>query len=82
MIIEPIFSIIIIMRNYFSKYMFYSTVFLSQESPLLKRNLLMYFQNVKDKLLVQKEILQNAEILIKNKVDFIILEVYFHCFVM
>ena len=82
MIIEPIFSIIIIMRNYLSKYMFYSTVLLSQESPLLKRNLLMYFQNVKDKLLVQKEILQNAEILIKNKVDFIILEVYFHCFVL
>jgi len=34
------------------------------------------YQNVKDKLLVQKEILQNAEILIKNKVDFIILEYF------
>ena len=33
------------------------------------------YQDVKDKNLVQKEIKQNAEILIKNKVDFIILEV-------
>ena len=30
----------------------------------------------KDKALVQKEIRQNAEVLIKNKVDFIILEVF------
>ena len=30
---------------------------------------------VKDKALVQKEIRQNADILLKNKVDFIILEV-------
>lgn len=34
------------------------------------------YQDVKDKQLVQKEILQNAAILIKNKVDFIILEYF------
>ena len=32
----------------------------------------------KDKALVQKEIRQNAEVLIKNKVDFIILEVFYN----
>jgi len=34
------------------------------------------YQQVKDKALVQKEILHNAEVLIKNKVDFIILEYF------
>eukprot|EP00092_Neocalanus_flemingeri_P007860 GFUD01008486.1.p1 GENE.GFUD01008486.1~~GFUD01008486.1.p1 ORF type:complete len:377 (+),score=101.44 GFUD01008486.1:169-1299(+) len=34
------------------------------------------YQDVKDKKLVQKEIVQNAEILIRNKVDFIILEYF------
>ena len=37
---------------------------------------MMIFLQEKDKALVQKEIRQNAEILIKNKVDFIILEVF------